>query len=89
MGNWEEMGKEKGERPGKTDLRSCCFFESQETVRAEYKISDLCSPLAGKFGLDFVLEPRLPGAQPQEIRMCSHHSLCVPKQKRREGGWPP
>lgn len=38
----------------------------------------------GRLALFFEL--RLPGMQPQESRMCSHHSLCVPKQKRREGG---
>lgn len=36
--------------------------------------------------LALCLGPRLPGAQPQESGTCSHHSLCVPKQKRREGG---
>lgn len=30
--------------------------------------------------------PGLPGTQPQDRGMCSHHSLCVSKQKRREGG---
>lgn len=39
-----------------------------------------------EIGLTFVLEPRLPGTQLQEIRTCSHHSLCIPKQKRREEG---
>lgn len=81
--------EEKGKRPGKNDLRSYCFFESQKAVMAKGIRLQVFAAPGWEIGLTFVLEPRLPGTQLQEIRTCSHHSLCVPKQKRREGGWPP